>query len=50
VRIDRRYLLTSDGERLVGQPARRQAVVNGEHTIFASKRYVYRHLIVLTKD
>jgi molecular chaperone DnaK len=34
------YLLTVDGERLVGQPARRQAVVNGEHTIFASKRSV----------
>lgn len=31
---------TKDGERLVGQPARRQAVVNGENTIFASKRYV----------
>ena len=29
---------TKDGERLVGQPARRQAVVNGENTIFASKR------------
>jgi hypothetical protein len=28
----------ADGERLVGQPARRQAVVNGENTIFASKR------------
>lgn len=31
---------TKDGERLVGQPARRQAVVNGENTIFASKRFV----------
>lgn len=33
---------TKDGERLVGQPARRQAVVNGEHTIFASKRLIGR--------
>lgn len=32
-------LIVPDGERLVGQPARRQAVVNGENTIFASKRY-----------
>ncbi|KAK1924350.1 heat shock protein [Papiliotrema laurentii] len=33
---------TKDGERLVGQPARRQAVVNGENTIFASKRLIGR--------
>jgi molecular chaperone DnaK len=32
----------SDGERLVGQPARRQAVVNAENTIFASKRLIGR--------
>jgi molecular chaperone DnaK len=35
-------LTTSDGERLVGQPARRQAVVNAENTIFASKRLIGR--------
>ncbi|GFZ43794.1 78 kDa glucose-regulated protein homolog [Saitozyma sp. JCM 24511] len=33
---------TKDGERLVGQPARRQAVVNPENTIFASKRLIGR--------
>ncbi|ORX35762.1 heat shock protein [Kockovaella imperatae] len=33
---------TNDGERLVGQPARRQAVVNAENTIFASKRLIGR--------
>lgn len=33
---------TKDGDRLVGQPARRQAVVNGENTIFASKRLIGR--------
>jgi molecular chaperone DnaK len=33
---------TKDGERLVGQPARRQAVVNAENTIFASKRLIGR--------
>ncbi len=29
---------TKDGERLVGQPAKRQAVVNPENTLFATKR------------
>jgi molecular chaperone DnaK len=33
---------TSDGERLVGQPAKRQAVTNPENTIFAVKRLVGR--------
>ena len=33
-------LIGSDGDRLVGQPARRQAVVNHENTVFASKRWV----------
>ena len=31
-----------DGERLVGQPAKRQAVTNGENTIFAVKRLIGR--------
>lgn len=31
---------TKDGERLIGQPAKRQAVVNPENTLFATKRYV----------
>src|ERR1700753_509873 len=33
---------TSDGERLVGQPAKRQAVTNPERTFFAVKRLVGR--------
>ena len=33
---------TSDGERLVGQPAKRQAVTNPERTIFAVKRLIGR--------
>src|ERR1700736_2174062 len=33
---------TSDGERLVGQPARRQAVTNPERTFFAVKRLIGR--------
>src|SRR5450756_1723187 len=33
---------TEDGERLVGQPAKRQAVTNPERTIFAVKRLVGR--------
>ncbi|MDQ2954590.1 MAG: Hsp70 family protein, partial [Pseudomonadota bacterium] len=33
---------TEDGERLVGQPAKRQAVTNPERTIFAVKRLIGR--------
>ncbi len=33
---------TDDGERLVGQPAKRQAVTNPEHTFFAVKRLIGR--------
>src|SRR6201995_4074489 len=33
---------TDDGERLVGQPAKRQAVTNPEKTIFAVKRLIAR--------
>ena len=33
---------TDDGERLVGQPAKRQAVTNPEKTIFAVKRLIGR--------
>lgn len=33
---------SADGERLTGQPARRQAVTNPEHTFFAIKRLVGR--------
>ena len=33
---------TNDGERLIGQPAKRQAVTNPEHTYFAIKRLIGR--------
>ncbi|ORX54612.1 hsp7-like protein [Hesseltinella vesiculosa] len=33
---------TKDGERLVGVPAKRQAVVNPENTLFATKRLIGR--------
>ncbi|MFC0203119.1 molecular chaperone DnaK [Novosphingobium soli] len=33
---------TKDGERLIGQPAKRQAVTNGNNTIFAVKRLIGR--------
>ncbi|WP_313192605.1 molecular chaperone DnaK [Shinella zoogloeoides] len=43
---------TSDGERLVGQPARRQAVTNPTNTIFAVKRLIGRRYDdpTVTKD
>ncbi|HAM48815.1 MAG TPA: molecular chaperone DnaK, partial [Alphaproteobacteria bacterium] len=34
---------TDDGERLVGQPAKRQAVTNPERTLFAIKRLIGRN-------
>eukprot|EP00949_MAST-11_sp_MAST-11-sp1_P003221 g3221.t1 len=34
--------LTEDGERLVGMPAKRQAVTNPENTLFATKRLIGR--------
>jgi molecular chaperone DnaK len=34
---------TADGEKLVGQPAKRQAVTNPENTIFAVKRLIGRN-------
>ena len=33
---------TEEGERLVGQPAKRQAVTNPENTLFAIKRLIGR--------
>ncbi|MFX7732080.1 Hsp70 family protein, partial [Acinetobacter baumannii] len=33
---------TENGERLVGQPAKRQAVTNPKNTIFAVKRLIGR--------
>src|SRR6476659_6820553 len=35
---------TKDGERLVGQIAKRQAVTNPENTIFSAKRFIGRKL------
>src|SRR5512136_2135673 len=32
-----------NGERLVGQTAKRQAVVNSENTIYSIKRFIGRH-------
>ena len=34
----------TDSERLVGQPAKRQAVTNSENTIFAVKRLIGRRI------
>ncbi len=34
--------VTSEGERLVGEPAKRQAILNPENTIFAVKRLIGR--------
>jgi len=33
---------TSDGERIVGAPARRQAVTNSQNTLYATKRLIGR--------
>jgi molecular chaperone DnaK len=43
---------TEGGERLVGQPAKRQAVTNPEHTLFAVKRLIGRRHAdpTVTKD
>ncbi len=43
---------TADGERLIGQPARRQAVTNPENTFFAIKRLIGRPFSdpTVTKD
>ena len=42
----------TDNERLVGQPAKRQAVTNPEHTVFAVKRLIGRSVddAEVTKD
>lgn len=36
------YCLYQDGETLVGQPAKRQAVTNPQNTLFAIKRLIGR--------
>lgn len=35
--------ISKNGDRIVGQPARRQAVINPENTIYAVKRLIGRH-------
>src|SRR5947208_16311033 len=35
---------TKDGERLVGQGAKRQAVTNPQHTVFSIKRFMGRRM------
>jgi len=35
---------TKNGERLVGQTAKRQAVVNSENTVYSIKRFIGRHV------
>jgi len=37
---------TADGQKLVGSPAKRQAVTNPENTIFATKRLIGRYFFV----
>ncbi|MEQ1729796.1 MAG: molecular chaperone DnaK, partial [Vicinamibacterales bacterium] len=42
--------LAKDGERLVGQVAKRQAVTNPEHTIFSVKRFMGRKYDEVSSD
>src|SRR5712664_3073601 len=42
--------LTKDGERLVGQVAKRQAVTNPENTIFSIKRFMGRKFDEVSKE
>src|SRR5262252_3847903 len=42
--------LTKDGERLVGQVAKRQAVTNPENTIFSIKRFMGRKFSEVTEE
>ena len=41
---------TKDGERLVGQVAKRQAVTNPKHTIFSIKRFMGRRMNEVTEE
>lgn len=36
------YIFFADGERLVGMPAKRQAVTNSSNTFYATKRLIGR--------
>src|SRR5207247_9271247 len=41
---------TKDDERLVGQVAKRQAVTNPTNTVFSIKRFMGRHMGVVTEE
>src|SRR6266849_9490633 len=41
---------TKDGERLVGQVAKRQAVTNPENTVFSIKRFMGRTFSEVTEE
>ncbi len=41
---------TKSGERLVGQPAKRQAITNPKHTIFSIKRFMGRFVNEITDE
>src|SRR5213082_2520911 len=41
---------TKDGERLVGQVAKRQAVTNPENTVFSIKRFMGRRMGEVTEE
>jgi molecular chaperone DnaK len=41
---------TKNGERLVGQPAKRQATINSENTVFSIKRFVGRRYDEVTSE
>ncbi len=42
--------ITKDGERLVGQVAKRQAVTNPENTVFSVKRFMGRKFTEITEE
>ncbi|HSD63526.1 MAG TPA: molecular chaperone DnaK [Ignavibacteriaceae bacterium] len=41
---------TKSGERLVGQPAKRQAITNPKHTVFSIKRFMGRKIDEVTEE
>lgn len=41
---------TKDGTRLVGIPAKRQAILNPENTVFSIKRFIGRHYDEVAKE
>ena len=42
--------MSKEGERLVGQPAKRQAVTNPENTVFSAKRFIGRRYNEVAED